>query len=89
MKNGGTVTAAPDGTMTVPGIVPLRAVSAEAPASPQDGEKYGNTTDGKIYKAASGSWAEAAGDDAAAAGILYAAGGRFWRWDTENGFALI
>lgn len=89
VKNGGTVTVGADGSMGLPGIVALRAVAAEAPASPKAGEKYGNTTDNKIYKASSGSWVEATGADSAAAGILYAAGGLIYHWSSEDGFALI
>lgn len=89
VKNGGVVTVESNGSMSIPGVVALRAVASEAPASPKAGEKYGNTTDGKIYKASSGSWVEATGADVAAAGVLYASGGLFYHWDSENGFALI
>ena len=89
VKNGGTVAVDSGGNMSIPGVVALRAVVAEAPASPKAGEKYGNTTDNKIYKASSGSWVEATGADAPAAGILYAAGGLMYHWNSEDGFALI
>ena len=89
VKNGGTVNVAADGTMSLPGIIPLVAIAAAAPESPADGDKYGNTTDGKVYVAASGTWAEATGADAAAAGILYAVGGLFYHWNETDGFALI
>lgn len=89
VKNGGTVAVDSAGRMTVPGIVALRAVAAAAPASPKAGEKYGNTTDGKIYKASSGSWVEATGADAPAAGILYAAEGLLYHWNAESSFQLI
>jgi hypothetical protein len=89
VKNGGTVAVDSAGKMTVPGIVALRAVTDTPPASPKAGEKYGNTTDGKIYKASSGSWVEATGADAPAAGILYAAEGLLYHWNAEDGFQLI
>ena len=89
VKNGGTVAVDSSGKMNIPGGGALRAVAAEAPASPKAGEKYGNTTDNKIYKASSGSWVEATGADAPAPGILYAAGGVLYHWNSEDGFALI
>jgi len=89
VKNGGTVTVAGDGSVNLPGVIALTAVTSTAPENPADGDKYGNTTDKKIYVAASGSWAAATGADVAAAGVLYASGGLFYHWDSENGFALI
>ena len=89
VKNGGTVNVAADGTMGLPGIVPLVAIAAAAPERPADGSKYGNSTDGKIYVAASGSWTEATGADASAVGVLYAVQGLFYHWDETDGFALI
>ena len=89
VKNGGMVSVASDGTMSLPGIVPLIAIAAAAPENPADGDKYGNSTDGKIYVAASGSWTEATGAAAAAAGILYIAQGLFYHWDETDGFSLI
>lgn len=89
VKNGGAVAVAEDGTLSLPGVVILTAVASAAPAEPADGDKYGNTTDGKIYVAASGSWTAATGADAAEAGVLYAAGGLFYHWNSEDGFSLI
>lgn len=89
VKSGGAVSVAADGSMSVPGLIALSAVAAAAPSDPADGDKYGNTTDGKIYVAEGGSWTAATGADVAAAGILYAADNLLYHWNSQDGFALI
>jgi len=94
VKNGGNVVIGADGKMNAPVspmdalIVHLVAVTDTEPAVTdlEEGDRYFNTTDHKLYILEDGAWAE---DDAPTAGKLYLVEDALYRYSETDYMVLL